>query len=156
MELRRTHLAALVNVESSSLSLEPLPRSLLPYVSSSIFIHPSYPTMFDTVWAEAMSTKGMNGVIITGQPGTGAYSLSRVHYRIRSIVFEGKTLFNYYLLVRLLQRKQVALFSPDGKIVYLFYFNEVYAVSMDGLSACGCGRILPSSDILRQFYLVPV
>lgn len=105
--------------------------------------------MFDTVWAKAMSTKGMNGVIITGQPGTGAYSLSHIHYRIRSIVFEGKTLFNYYLLVRLLQRKQVILFSPDGEVVYLFYFNEVYTVSMNGLSVPGVGVSYPhpiSSD----------
>ena len=85
----------------------------------------------------------MRGVIITGQPGTGAYLLSYVHYRIRSIMFEGKTLFNYYLLVRLLQRKQVVLFSPDGKIVYLFYFNEVYTVNMDGLAVPGVGASYP-------------
>jgi len=35
-------------------------------------------------------------------------------------VFEGKTLFLYYLLVRLLQRKQVVL----------FYHNEVYTADM--------------------------
>ena len=64
-------------------------------------------------------------------------------------MLEGKTLFNYYLLVRLLQRKQVVLFSSDGKIVYLFFFNEVYTVSMDGLSVPGVGASYPhpiSSD----------
>ena len=49
-------------------------------------------------------------------------------------MFEGKTLFNYYLLVRLLQRKQVILFSPDGERVFLFYDKEVYAVSMETLA----------------------
>jgi hypothetical protein len=57
-------------------------------------------------------------------------------------VFEGKTLFNYYLLVRLLQRKQVVLFSPDGKVVYLFYFTGVFKASVEGL-AVGMGDSLP-------------
>jgi hypothetical protein len=46
-------------------------------------------------------------------------------------VFEGKTLFLYYFLVRLLQRKQVVVFSPDGRMLYLFYHNEVYVVGME-------------------------
>ena len=50
-------------------------------------------------------------------------------------MFEGKTLFNYYLLVRLLQQKQVILFSPDGEEVFLFYHNEVYTLRMEALSA---------------------
>jgi hypothetical protein len=58
-------------------------------------------------------------------------------------VFEGKTLFNYYLLVRLLQRKQVVLFSPDGKVVYLFYFTGVLRASMQGLAVLGVGDSLP-------------
>jgi hypothetical protein len=45
---------------------------------------------------------------------------------LRWIVFEGKTLFLYYLLVRLLQLKQVVLFSPNGKELYLFYHDQVY------------------------------
>ena len=49
-------------------------------------------------------------------------------------MFEGKTLFSYYLLVRLLQRKQVVLFSPDGERVFFFYVHEVYTVSMDALA----------------------
>ena len=44
--------------------------------------------------------------------------------------FEGKTLFLYYLLVRLLQRKQVVLFSPKGEELYLFYHNVVYTADM--------------------------
>ena len=45
---------------------------------------------------------------------------------LRWIVFEGKTLFLYYLLIRLLQRKQVVLFSPDGEALYLFYHDQAY------------------------------
>lgn len=45
-------------------------------------------------------------------------------------MFEGKTLFLYYLLVRLLQRKQVVLFSLNGERLYLFFHNEVYTVSV--------------------------
>ena len=44
--------------------------------------------------------------------------------------FKGKTLFLYYLLVRLLQRRQVFLFSPKGEEVYLFYHNVVYTADM--------------------------
>ena len=44
--------------------------------------------------------------------------------------FEGKALFLYYLLVRLLQRKQVVLFSPTGERLYLFYHIKVYTVDM--------------------------
>ena len=51
----------------------------------------------------------------------------------------GKTLFNYYLLVRLLQRKQVVLFSPDGESVFLFYHREVYTVRMEAIY----GDVLP-------------
>ena len=35
-------------------------------------------------------------------------------------------MFQPYLLVHLLQRKQNVLFSPDGKKLVLFYFGEVY------------------------------
>jgi hypothetical protein len=64
-----------------SLSLEPLPRLFDPFVSS-IFIRDSYVTMFDTVWAKAIASEGRDGVIITGQPGTGAYLLPHIHYRV--------------------------------------------------------------------------
>jgi len=136
--------ASLVDPKSPSLSLEPLPPGLDPSISSSIFIRESYVRMFDTVWAKAMARQGRHGVIITGQPGTGAYLLSHIPYRVRSISFEGKTLFSYYLLVRLLQRKQVVLFSPDGKMVYLCYHTEIYTVSMEALAAPGVGVSLPN------------
>lgn len=55
-------------------------------------------------------------------------------------MFEGKTLFHYYLLVQLLQRKQVVLFSPDGKNVY---HNEVYTANMETLAKQGLDVSLP-------------
>ena len=69
--------------------------------------------MFDTVWAQAKVSRGKHG-LISSQPGIGAYLLSHILYRVSSIVYEGKALFNYYLLVRLLQRKQVSSF-PRAK-----------------------------------------
>ena len=62
-----------------SLSLKPLP-DLRPSTSSSILVRESYVTMFDTVWARAISSEGRTGVIITGQPGIGAYLLSHIHH----------------------------------------------------------------------------
>ena len=61
------------------LSLEPLPELDLS-TSSSILVRESYVTMFDTVWARAISSRGRKGVIIAGQPGIGAYLLSHIHY----------------------------------------------------------------------------
>ena len=58
------------------LSLEPLGLS----TPSSILVRNSYVTMFDTVWAQAITSDGRNGVIITGQPGIGAHLLSHIHY----------------------------------------------------------------------------
>ena len=66
--------ASLVDPKSTPLSLDPLP----PYVDGappSILVRKSYVTMFDHVWARAMSSEGEVGAIITGQPGIGAYLL---------------------------------------------------------------------------------
>ncbi len=62
---------------SPVLSLEPLPG--LDPISSLILVRESYVTMFDTVWARAITSRGRKGVIITGQPGIGAYLLSHIH-----------------------------------------------------------------------------
>jgi hypothetical protein len=61
---------------SAELSLKPL-RNL---DQSIILVRESYVAMFDTVWAKAISSLGRRGVIITGQPGIGAYLLSHIHY----------------------------------------------------------------------------
>ena len=42
------------------------------------------------------------------------------------MITTGKTLFQYYLLIRLLQQKQVVLFSMNGTELFLFYFGEVW------------------------------
>ena len=52
------------------------------------------------------------------------------HYCESITLVEGKSLFQYYLLVRLLQRKQIVLFSMDGERLYLFYHDKVYTASM--------------------------
>ena len=70
---------SLVDPKYSSLSLEPLPPKLDTSILSSIVVRKSYVTMFDTVWARAISSKGRRGVIITGQPGTCAYLLCDIH-----------------------------------------------------------------------------
>ena len=70
-----TQCASLVDPKSTPLSLDPLP----PYVDGalpSILVRKSYVTMFDHVWAQAMSSEGTIGAIIIGQPGIGAYLLS--------------------------------------------------------------------------------
>ena len=62
-----------------SLSLKPLP-DLDPSTPSSILVRESYVTMFDTVWVQAILSEGHAGVIMTGQPGIGAYLLSHIHH----------------------------------------------------------------------------
>jgi len=64
------------------LSLEPLDPTQLPFnnSSSTILVRKSYVEMFDRVWARVMSSQGKTGVIITGQPGTGAHLLSHFPY----------------------------------------------------------------------------
>ena len=72
------------------LSLDPLPSNVhdaLPL----ILVRKSYVKMFDHVWAQAMSSEGAIGAIVTGQPGIGAYllptSLSRKINRVSRKVF---------------------------------------------------------------------
>ena len=128
--------------------LLPLP-AVDPSISSSILVRESYVTMFDTVWAQAMRSKGRKGVIIAGQSGIGTYLPSHIH-SLRWIVFEGKTLFLYYLLIRLLQRKQVVLFSPDGEALYLFYHDQVY-YRIGGIGGIDVPLPLPISNSSNVF-----
>ena len=62
-------------------------------------------------------------------------------------MFEGKTLFHYYLLVRLLQRRQVVLFSLYKEMAFLFYHNEVYTVNVNALDATVLPHPISSSDV---------
>lgn len=56
--------------QSMSFYLKPLPHMLDPVISS-LFVRDSYVSMYNTVWARAMATKGRRGVLITEQPGVG-------------------------------------------------------------------------------------
>jgi len=95
----------------SSLSLPPL----APSKCRSLLVRKCYVEIFDRVWARAFSSNGEVGAIITGQPGTG------------------KTLLDYFILVRLLQLKQNVLFSIDGISLFLFYLGKVYRSSTSAL-----------------------
>ena len=65
--------------DSDPKSVELPPTNLDASTPSSIIVRKSYLSMFDTIWAKAISSKGRKGVIITGQPGIGAYLLSHIH-----------------------------------------------------------------------------
>jgi hypothetical protein len=111
---------------SSTLSLEPLP---LWDSISSILVRECYPKMFDNIWACGLSSQGDTGAIVTGQPGIGVYLPAYLQFRERLTMFEGKTLFQFYALVRLLQQKQVVLFlSRSGEELYLFYHDGVHTI----------------------------
>ena len=43
-------------------------------------------------------------------------------------VVKGKTMFLFYLLVHLLQCKQIILFSVDSTRLFSFYFGKVWTV----------------------------
>jgi hypothetical protein len=71
--------ASLVDPKSPCLSLEPLH----PYLNDfppSILVRESYVTTFESVWARALSSRGHTGVIVNGQPGTGAHLPSYLLY----------------------------------------------------------------------------
>jgi hypothetical protein len=56
-------------------------------------------------------------------------------------MFEGKTLFQYYVLVRLLQQKQVVLFlSRSGQDLYLFYHDGVHTIPTASLKDASLPR----------------
>ncbi|KAI9508496.1 hypothetical protein F5148DRAFT_1375811 [Russula earlei] len=61
------------------------------------------------VWLQAVRSPN-RGIIFTGQPGIG------------------KTLFLWYLLIRLLQENQNILFVVDGLEAILFYFGDIYPI----------------------------
>ncbi|KAF8522168.1 hypothetical protein BU17DRAFT_45229 [Hysterangium stoloniferum] len=120
---------SLADPSSPKLSLAPLTESSsyprdFPMV---ILVRESYTEMFHRVWMRALIPTGPKnaGVLITGQPGTGTYFTPLMLRKI-VIIFLGKTLFLFYLLVRLLQQKQIVLFSLDGDELFLFFHDAVY------------------------------
>jgi hypothetical protein len=68
-----------------------------------------------------------------------------------SSCFIGKTLFLIYLLVRLLQLKQVVLFTLDGERVYLFYHEKVYTTYIPQLNAIQPELQLPKPKTSKVF-----
>ncbi|KAF8905190.1 hypothetical protein CPB84DRAFT_1771816 [Gymnopilus junonius] len=81
----------------------------------SILVRKSYMETFDHIWAQAIGSDGLLGSIVTGQPGIG------------------KTFFQYYLLVRLLQYKQVVLFHMGDQDPVLFFGSKVYTAKFDDI-----------------------
>lgn len=122
--------ASLVDPKSTPLSLDPLTR--FDGAPPSILVRKSYLTTFDHVWAQAMSSEGEVGTIITGQPGIG------------------KTMFQYYILVRLLQHKQIVLFTMDGEHLWLFYHDGVYMTTTASLVGVQPAEQLPVPKLLSS------
>ena len=58
-------------------------------------------------------------------------------------MFEGKTTFLFYLLVQLLQRGQVVLFSRNGVELFLFYYHKVYRTTVTMLDSLESTLRLP-------------
>jgi len=65
-------------------------------------------------------------------------------------VFEGKTTFLYYLLVRLLQRKQIVVFSIDGEELFFFHHDNVYTADVTGLKILESTLRLPQPKSSRS------
>lgn len=61
--------------------------------------------------------------------------------------FIGKTTSQFYMLLRLLLRKQVVLFILNGERLYLFYYGKVYTTTMQSLNAIESGRQLPNQKL---------
>ncbi len=66
-------------------------------------------------------------------------------------MFIGKTLFLIYFLVRLLQLKQVVLFTLDGERLYLFYHGRVYTTYIPQLNAIQPELQLPEPKTSKVF-----
>ncbi|KAF8525778.1 hypothetical protein BU17DRAFT_62351 [Hysterangium stoloniferum] len=136
---------SLADPSSPKLSLAPLTQSAVYPRGSpmTILVRESYTEMFHRVWMRALKSSDPTdtGVLITGQPGNGTYSTPLMLRKI-VIVFLGKTLFLFYLLVRLLQQKQNVLFSLDGRQLFLFFHDAVY------LAKAGMDPIPPTAKPL--------
>ena len=70
----------LANSDTPTLSLGHLNVSELPRdFPSTIFVRKSYIQMFHRIWLCALALPGTKrGVVITGQPGTGMYSITYI------------------------------------------------------------------------------
>lgn len=94
--------------------------------TNTVLIRDCYREAEKVAWRIADTSSGSRSVIFTGQPGIGQYSLHYCSPCGADLTNPtGKTIFIWYLLVRLLQQKQVVLFHFES-ICLLFYFDGVY------------------------------
>ena len=79
--------------------------------------------------------------------------LSRVLFfqsRMRLIIVQGKTMFLPYFLIRLLQYKQIVLFTVDGTRLFLFHVGEVWTAIANPMLQLPLPR-RPQKLSLKQF-----
>ncbi len=96
---------------------------------NSLMVRSCYVEAEKLVWKKALSLPEA-GVIVTGQPGIGMI-ISLFRY-VFAETFVGKTLFLWYLLLRLLNMKQVVLLHVRCTDL-LFYHDGVYHPSRDAI-----------------------
>ncbi|RDX42739.1 hypothetical protein OH76DRAFT_85824 [Lentinus brumalis] len=82
----------------------------LSWTQQQVYVREAYVRTYEQVWLSAERSRDA-GVILAGQPKIG------------------KTMFIWYLLVRLLQEGQVVLFYPGSYEILLFYHDTVYAAA---------------------------
>ncbi|KAI0073422.1 hypothetical protein K474DRAFT_1774731 [Panus rudis PR-1116 ss-1] len=90
-----------------SLSVPGEQQRSLPTRDRSIYVRESYVETCKYIWGAA--TWGMDGALIRGQPGIG------------------KTVFIWYMLIRLLQQHQMVLLHMPDNCPLLFFGERVYA-----------------------------
>ena len=83
---------------------------------------------FHHIRAQGFSSYGSKGAIVTGQPGTGMWQVFSL--MVHNLSFKARR----YLLARLLQLKQVILFSVDEEIL-LFYHGSVHRAKRDQITS---------------------
>ena len=93
-----------------------------------IIVTKAFDDMFHRILRlRARDTGSQKGVVLTGQPGigvsmTGSSPCTITH---RHITFPGKTIFLYYMLVRLISARQPVLLYTSTTTIF-FYRGEVY------------------------------
>ncbi|RPD71207.1 hypothetical protein L226DRAFT_538333 [Lentinus tigrinus ALCF2SS1-7] len=117
-----TEIGVLDEHNSLVLDISPIDR-LFATAMPRILVRDCYQEAYAHVWYQALVFRD-RGVIFTGEPGTG------------------KSLFLWYLLVCLLQKRQVVLLNLESKSPLLFYHGRVYtAQSCSSLPETSCGFI---------------
>jgi len=72
------------------------------------------------------------------------------------VFIQGKTLFEYYTLIRLLQQKQIVLFSSrDSQRLYLFYHDVVYTILTNSVTELPLRKISSSDVFIWSLFDIP-